>query len=193
MLTWALPLAGFAVLLLVHCASNVRKSSRLPSGPPGWPLLGNLLDLPLSSLMFEKLTAWFQQHGPIYSFRLLHRCVVVLSNAKVAADILDRMSLQSGGRPEHIKAGEHMSRGRLIAFMQMNTRWRTMRKAAHDILQPRAVLHYATLHTEEARTLVRGLLLHPPKCGLVATHAPILNFGRHTHAVWLRRIVSGPT
>ncbi|KZO93034.1 cytochrome P450 [Calocera viscosa TUFC12733] len=138
-----------------------QKFSRMPPGPPGLPLLGNLLDIPLSQLMFKKLTTWSKTHGPIYSFRLTTRRVVVLSSAKVAGDILDRMSSQSGGRPEHIKAGEYMTRGRLLAFMQRTPLWRILRKAAHDTLNTRAVLRFAPIQTSEARLLTLGLLTHP--------------------------------
>ncbi|EJU04023.1 cytochrome P450 [Dacryopinax primogenitus] len=101
---WLLSISvAWGILFLVTKLYKDRKYSRLPPLPPGWLVIGNLLDLPLSSLMFKKLTVWSKEFGPIYTSRTLNKRVVVLGNAKVAGEILDRMSSKTGGRPEQIK------------------------------------------------------------------------------------------
>ena len=59
------------VLLVLTCisiayygySSNVkRRGSRLPPGPKGWPIIGNMLDMP-SSFHWLKYAEWSKQYG----------------------------------------------------------------------------------------------------------------------------------
>jgi len=99
--------------------------------------------------------------GPIHSFSLLGQPVIVLSTAKVAADILDRLSLKTSDRPRLIKIGEHMCRNNEFALLPRNETWRIHRRAAHESLNVQAVLAMEPMQEEEAAILIEGFLKHP--------------------------------
>ena len=68
------PYPSLAIVIL-GCATLVRLAQRrsrprLPPGPRGYPILGNLLDLPPNHV-WEKFGAWGKQYGKLFALRLL--------------------------------------------------------------------------------------------------------------------------
>ncbi|KZT56661.1 cytochrome P450 [Calocera cornea HHB12733] len=157
---YSLPL--FIALLAAYTVYSYvgRRHSRLPPGPAGLPLIGNLLQVPMS-LPFLKFGDWSKVYGPIYSFSILGQPWVVISSIEMAGDIFDRMSQQTGDRPRLIKANDFLERGRNLALMPKNELWRVMRKATHESLNSRTFMKRAAIQEEEAALLVWGLLSSP--------------------------------
>lgn len=94
-----LVLIAAALLTLVFISLSPKrllpKGSRYPPGPPGKPLVGNLLDIPKqhSWLQFKK---WADQYGPLMRLTLAGNEHYVVSTEKVANDLLrERGSLYS--------------------------------------------------------------------------------------------------
>ncbi|KZP01122.1 cytochrome P450 [Calocera viscosa TUFC12733] len=135
-------------------------SRRLPPGPKGLPLLGNLLQVP-STLLFVKLVEWSKLYGPIYSYTLLGQPIIVLSGLREATEILDRLSAKTSDRPHMIKLYDFMSRGKQFGAAPANDLWRRHRRAAHESLTIRAGRDYRPTQVEEARILLNGLINHP--------------------------------
>ena len=44
-----------------------RARGPLPPGPKGWPLIGNLLDVPQANFV-ETYTEWARKYGPYFAF-----------------------------------------------------------------------------------------------------------------------------
>ncbi|GAY69069.1 hypothetical protein CUMW_269170 [Citrus unshiu] len=72
--------------------------AKLPPGPPGLPLIGNLHQLDATNLAFcfWKLS---KQYGPIFSLRLGFRPTIVISSAKLAKEAFKTHDLQFSSRP----------------------------------------------------------------------------------------------
>jgi hypothetical protein len=97
-------LIGGALLLALAAARDVylKRNSGLPPGPPGLPLLGNVLELP-STFLWYRLTAWSKSYGPVFTIWVFGTPMVILSSVAAAADVLDRMSGATAGRPVTVK------------------------------------------------------------------------------------------
>ena len=67
-------------------ATHVRQIRELP-GPPGWPVLGNALDVDPSTVHL-KAEQWAREFGEAYRIRIASREFVVLSNPETVAKIL---------------------------------------------------------------------------------------------------------
>ncbi|EJU00729.1 hypothetical protein DACRYDRAFT_68234 [Dacryopinax primogenitus] len=129
----------FLFALLILLLFSIRRRSHgaaYPPGPQGIPVLGNVLELP-RSLLFLKLAEWAQVQGPLYTVNILGQPLVIINCAKEAADLLDRSSLITGGRPSLIKASDFLTRGLVIPLIDKGERWRLMRKATHERLNVR--------------------------------------------------------
>jgi hypothetical protein len=61
-------------LILLYRALK-RESLSLPPGPKGWPLIGNLLDVPQSDFV-KTYTEWARKYGEW--FHVLYHCVDVV-------------------------------------------------------------------------------------------------------------------
>lgn len=102
--TMALPLflfLGFALLLMgLFKVRNIgTRPKNLPPGPPTKWLLGNLLQMPREKayLQFKK---WADEYGPIYTLILGTQTTIVLTDAEIVKDLLDKRSGIYSSRPE---------------------------------------------------------------------------------------------
>lgn len=95
-------IAGLFFIIAAIVAWSSSKSnkaqSKLPPGPSGWPLTGNLLDL-AAKPMHTQVTEWSRQYGEIFSFKLGQVPVVVLSGPQVFEDLLVKKGAIYTSRP----------------------------------------------------------------------------------------------
>ncbi|KZO94698.1 cytochrome P450 [Calocera viscosa TUFC12733] len=151
-----LPVLAGTVLVGIWLYTRKSKASQLPPGPPGVPVLGNVLDLP-SKLMFLKFDEWKDQYGEIMCLNLAGIKLVILNSANVAADILEKQSAVTSGRPRMVMAAEIMCGSLIPAFMTYGLPWRRFRKASHEVFNIRASQAFWPMQEHESELLVRGL------------------------------------
>jgi len=153
---WILPLIAGSLCLLSYLFRSFTSPKAIP-GPPGWPIVGNLLSLP-KDLLFLRLEEWAKQYGSIFYISIGTQPAIVLNNAKVAADLLDRMSAVTSDRPPMIKANEFYIRNMDFALLNRGELWRACRRASHANLNLRVVAGFHALQEEEAAYMVLQLL-----------------------------------
>ncbi|EJT98910.1 cytochrome P450 [Dacryopinax primogenitus] len=153
------------ILLIILTGRSVYRkehtTSRFPPGPRGHPLVGNLFQIP-STFFWYQLETWFERFGPVYTIWMASQPIVVLNTAAAAAEVLDRQSGITSGRPRSIK-GSFFGTDQILGTMEYSPRWRAGRRAMHASFNLRSTVRFAPLQAYDAINLCLGLLRHPDK------------------------------
>ncbi|GAV74959.1 p450 domain-containing protein [Cephalotus follicularis] len=103
------------------------RNIRLPPGPRGLPLIGNLLQLGDSTSLHRCLWQLSQKYGPLMSLQLGFRPTLVVSSAKMAKEVMKTQDLIFSSR-HTLVSQRKMSYDNLgLAFAPSNDSWREMR------------------------------------------------------------------
>jgi len=86
-------------LWLVH--RRRQSESRLPPGPKGWPVIGNLLDMPLD-YPWVTYAVWGRRYGPITYLNVARTPILILNSHRVAIDLLEKRGQTYAGRPRSV-------------------------------------------------------------------------------------------
>ncbi|VDC01480.1 unnamed protein product [Peniophora sp. CBMAI 1063] len=149
--------SGFFLALAASYATKSRQ--KMPPGPPGLPLVGNVLQL--KNEQWFRFSEWRRTYGDIFTLNVLGQPMIVINSYAIAADLLDRRANKFSDRPLNIVGCEIMSDGLMLAFSRYGERWRRMRKAAHEAVN-KVPAHGLDEHLEvEALVLARSWLQDP--------------------------------
>ncbi|KLO13132.1 cytochrome P450 [Schizopora paradoxa] len=133
------------------------RRARLPPGPIGNALVGNLFQIPLHRpwLYFEKLG---RLYGPVVRLRLGWEEIVVLNEAEDAEELLSRRSKNYSSRRPLIYAGKYLKGNEALVLSPYGEGWRMIRSLFHSILQPRVLHRYEALQELESTKFLSDLL-----------------------------------
>ncbi|XP_019963411.2 cytochrome P450 2K1-like [Paralichthys olivaceus] len=118
------------LLLISYVSSSsfsTRGDSKGPPGPRGLPLLGNMLQMDFRQ-PYKTLIEFSKQYGSVYSIRLAHQKVVVLSGYKTVKNALVKYAEEFGDRHQALLMHES-NQGHGIIWSNGDT-WRDMRRFA---------------------------------------------------------------
>ncbi|KAK1381327.1 hypothetical protein POM88_028071 [Heracleum sosnowskyi] len=105
---------------------NSYKRAKLPPGPKGWPIFGNLFDL--GNLPHRSLEALRQEYGPIVWLDLGFIKTMVLLSAGAAEEFFKNHDLSSVDRFANDCTRSHDYYTVSLTFGSYNTYWRTLRR-----------------------------------------------------------------
>ncbi|KAJ6475954.1 cytochrome P450 [Mycena vitilis] len=146
--------------------STIRSySSRraLPPGPPGLPLIGNLLDVPKSQewLAFMKMSQKYCSE--IISLNIAGNTVIVLNSLAAVDALLEDKSAIYSDRPEFPMLNDLVGYHWHFAFMRYGPWWREHRKVFVQQFQPSEVVLHRPAELHAARVLLQQLLESPAR------------------------------
>ncbi|PQQ05515.1 cytochrome P450 CYP736A12 [Prunus yedoensis var. nudiflora] len=145
-----------ALVYVVHAwlSKSKNKKRRLPPGPRGFPLFGNLHML--GEFPHRDLHRLAQKHGDIMYMRLGLAPVVVASSPQAAELFLKTHDLIFASRPP-LQAAEHISYGqRNLSFGAYGSYWRTMRKMCTlELLSSHKINSFKPMRKEELALLTK--------------------------------------
>ncbi|KAI1792473.1 cytochrome P450 [Ganoderma leucocontextum] len=158
------PILFVVVVLSVYVRSvldwKIRTRGRpLPPGPKGWPIIGNMLNMPASQswVAYRNLAV---HYGDIIYFRVLGQPMLVLGSAATIGEFFDKHSANTSDRPRtHMVAlvGQDMNYG----VMPYGQRWRQHRRLFWQHFNMRAISVYRQTQTVTARKFLLKLLQDP--------------------------------
>ncbi|KAG2117033.1 cytochrome P450 [Suillus discolor] len=132
-----------------------------PPGPQGWPLIGNILDMPRVKPWLT-FTEWGQKYGDITHIKILGRHIIVLNSVKVAMETMDSKSIVYSDRPVLPILGELVGWKNALPFMAYGDRFRLQRRNFHQVIGTRAAVEVYNMSEEvEIRRFLKRVLAKP--------------------------------
>ncbi|KAH9962377.1 cytochrome P450 [Russula dissimulans] len=133
----------------------------LPPGPRGWPIIGNLLDMP-SGDFGKAYTEWVGMYGSIDYANVAGQPLVILSDMEVANELLDKKSAIYSDRPVLEMAGELAGFKNWTGFLSYGPRWKESRKYMHHTIgTPESHAEFSGLFESSIRNLLKAALRDP--------------------------------
>jgi len=113
----AIPSLLFSVLQQI-ISWNKKKLAPKPKfpGPKQYPIVGRIHDLPRFS-MWLKFKEWADEHGPIYETRAVDQTFVIISDEKIAEELLIKRGHIYSGRPQIRSLFRHKEGPAYVALM----------------------------------------------------------------------------
>ncbi|KAJ3565256.1 hypothetical protein NP233_g7746 [Leucocoprinus birnbaumii] len=132
----------------------------LPPGPKGYPIIGNLFDLPTWKpwLTYDQ---WHKKYGAIPFNQLAGQkmtCMIVSLNRTY--DLFEKRSSNFSDRPQ-LPMLHLMGYNYNMGLFPYGAWWRYHRRIFHDFFHPNIVGSYQPVQTEAARVFLRNLLRSP--------------------------------
>ncbi|KAK7036148.1 cytochrome P450 [Favolaschia claudopus] len=138
-----------------------KRIPRLPPGPPGLPLVGNLFDAP-TNRHWLKFAEMGQVWGDISSLTVLGQITIILNSVEAAEDILDARGANFSDRPVIPMGGELCGFNNALILSQYGERVRTERKLFHHLFgTPAATTNFAPLIATEIGAFLHNVASNP--------------------------------
>ncbi|TFY64063.1 hypothetical protein EVG20_g6073 [Dentipellis fragilis] len=147
---------GLCAFIVHYIRSPYRK---VPAGPRGIPILGNLFQLHVD--MVPSFMKWQKTFGDICYINIAGQSMIIINSAKIAFDLLDRHLANYSERAHTIVGGEILCGGLFFAVNPHNSVTRRMRRATHEAMNNQASWKYYPVQAIEAILLTLSLLDQP--------------------------------
>ncbi|KAF8580774.1 cytochrome P450 [Ramaria rubella] len=146
-------------LSIYNRATARARNLKLPPGPKGLPVLGNIHQLPKAK--WNLFLKWKALYGPIFRINILGQNIVVLNTAKAVTDLLERRSRIYSDRPRFVMSGEILSGNVVLAFLTNGSLWRRSRRVMHATFGPIGADMFRKVQEAEAAHLMIDFVNSP--------------------------------
>ncbi|KAF9041392.1 cytochrome P450 [Panaeolus papilionaceus] len=143
-------------LFLVFSCSFWLKKSRLPlpPGPRGWPIIGNVFDMP-QKREWEAFQCWGKEHNSdIVHLNMAGTSIVVLNSVKATKDLLEKRSSIYSNRTKFTAINEILGWSWLMPFMRYGAEWKERRRHFQRYFHPSTL----TIHKPQEKQHIHRLL-----------------------------------
>ncbi|KAF9044301.1 cytochrome P450 [Panaeolus papilionaceus] len=153
----------------------------LPPGPKGYPIIGNLLDMPTEKAWLT-YHEWSKTYGDMVYFEVLGQPFLVLDTLERTTDLLEKRSSNYSDRMRLPMLIELMGWDIDMALLPHNDWWRRHRRAFHEHFHGNVVSKYQPTQLRECRAFLQRLQ-HTPE--------DFLHHIRHTFAATIMQVTYG--
>ncbi|KAK7692432.1 hypothetical protein QCA50_004057 [Cerrena zonata] len=151
----------FLTTLLLRWLKRVHLPSLpLPPGPTGYPIIGNLLDVPVH-MPWKKYRQWCDAYGDIVYFKIFNKQTIVIGSAQAAFDLLEKRSDIYSDRPPNVMHEMLTTTRWNFGNMRYSPEWRNHRREFHQFFHQRKVSVYQPIQLRECRAFLRRALHDP--------------------------------
>ncbi|ETS76286.1 hypothetical protein PFICI_11673 [Pestalotiopsis fici W106-1] len=157
-------LAVFVLLLVIRSRRPSRSSLPLPPGPPGVPLIGNVLQTPKET-PWVHYYEWSKKYGPVMYLNMAGQPLIIINSLKAAQDLLSRRGAHYSDRPHLVVAGDLVTKGLHILLRHYDARYRLHQRLHSPVVTPGAAINYRPLMELESRQLIHDILTNSDKDG----------------------------
>ncbi|KAG0699881.1 cytochrome P450 [Suillus ampliporus] len=181
-MTWLDICLASAGVYLVKRALTKKNPAPYPPGPSGWPLVGNVTDMPHIKpwLTFAE---WGKRYGDLSHIEILGQHIIVVNSVKTAMDMMDKKSSVYSDRPVFPMAGELVGLKYITTLLPYGDHFRQHRKHFHRAIGSRAALDiYKPVVELETHRFLKRVLAKPDQ---LQAHV------RHTAGAIILRISHG--
>ncbi|RPD62686.1 CyP450 monooxygenase [Lentinus tigrinus ALCF2SS1-7] len=180
----AAALCGLILIIrYIHSRLSWRARSKgrpLPPGPQPFPVVGNLLDIP-KSMPWEAYRDLSVRYGDVLFFRVLGQSLMILGNAKVVFELLEKRSVNYSDRPQS-PMFDLIGWDFDFGFMPYGQYWRRHRRLFWQHFHPGVISKYNAIQGDVSRAFLGKLLTCPER---LEEHI------RHTFAASILKVVYG--
>ncbi|EJC98989.1 cytochrome P450 [Fomitiporia mediterranea MF3/22] len=156
---------GILFLWLVKMLLRPKTSAPLPPGPEPKPIIGNLMDLPPPGA--QEWVHWAKHkelYGPISSVTVFGKTLVIISDHRIALELMEKRSAVHSSRPRMVFAGEMIGWENTLGMLAYSDRLRTFRRNVHAVLgTKKAVSRFNDIQGIEVRRFLLRVLEEPDR------------------------------
>ncbi|KEY72664.1 hypothetical protein S7711_09162 [Stachybotrys chartarum IBT 7711] len=142
-----------------------QKVTKLPPGPPQWPVIGNLPHLPPKGL--PEYRHWLEhkdKYGLISSVQVMGQTMLILHDQEAVKDLLEKTSKITSSRPHMEFAHNIAGYGGYVTSQRYNDNFRLQRRFMHQQLgTKKLVAQYRSTQRVEVGHLLMRMLEEPQK------------------------------
>ncbi|CAA7046289.1 unnamed protein product [Microthlaspi erraticum] len=162
-------------LVLIIFKNLLPSKRKLPPGPTGLPIIGNLHQL--QGLLHSDLHKLSLEHGPVMLLRFGVVPMVVFSSKEAAKEALKTYDLETCDRPKLVANGLFTHNFKDIGFTQYGDFWREMKKLVGlEFFSPQKQKSFRYVREEEGDLLVKKISKSAQRQTLVDLRKALYSF-----------------
>jgi len=141
-------------LSLIFLKKLLPSKGKLPPGPKGLPIIGNLHQL--GRFLHKSLHKISQEYGPVMLLHFGVVPVIIVSSKEGAEEVLKTHDLETCSRPKTVGSGLFTYNFKDIGFAPYGENWREMRKiAVSELFSQKKLKSFRYIREDESQLLVR--------------------------------------
>ncbi|XP_033131615.1 cytochrome P450 71B5 isoform X2 [Brassica rapa] len=141
-------------LLLIFSKKLLPSKEKLPPGPTGLPIIGNLHQF--GRFLHKSLHKISQEYGPVMLLHFGVVPVIIVSSKEGAEEVLKTHDLETCSRPKTVGTGLFTYNFKDVGFAPFGENWREMRKImVLELFSQKKLKSFRYIREEESELLVK--------------------------------------